>query len=91
MEITNENTIVKSSNYELDNKNKKLQEILSKNNINDLDHLYTNTNNKKEGSYESKSSKLPDYNEIDINNPNNYVSKVNVNESSSKNGTIQFI
>jgi hypothetical protein len=88
MEISNENTIVKSSNYELDNKNKKLQEILSKNNINDLESEYSSS--KKEGINESKSnfSKQSELSEVDINNPNNYISKVNFNELSSKNGKI---
>jgi len=90
MEISNENTIVKSSNYELDNKNRKLQEILSKNNINDLESVYSSS--KKEGINESKSnlSKQSEFSEVDINNPNNYVSKVNFNEISNKSGKIFF-
>ena len=85
--------MVKSSYSELDNRNKKLQEILYKNNINDIDDLVVTTNNKKEGFFESKSisSKQIDYPDVDVNNANNYLSKINFNENQSNNNGINII
>jgi hypothetical protein len=66
---------------------------LYKNNINDIDDLVVTTNNKKEGFFESKSisSKQIDYPDVDVNNANNYLSKINFNENQSNNNGINII
>ena len=89
IEISNENSNVKTSNSELDYKNKRLQDIIQKNNLDDIDHLVVTTQNKKEGFYESKSKNQnqDDKDDNDYNLDNNSNSKKNPNnrEMSIKN------
>jgi hypothetical protein len=87
IEISNENSVVKSSNSDLDSKNRKLQEIISKNNISDIDDLVVTTKNKKEGFFESKSSnkRVTDTHEEEESNSGtvNYLGKKNAAENNN--------
>lgn len=81
IEISTENSSVKSSNNELDSKNRKLQEFVQKNNIGDVDDLVITTKTKsKEGFYESKATQ--NSNSKNVVNPAN---DINIPSSNSKN------